>query len=150
MNSKVSIMKSMVVAVALVAGVSGIARADDSSMNPFTGDSYAYFNRGDLPQGASRSSTRHLRRGARAIRMGYRSVNCRRCRPRRQLTNSRRRSLTTHLRHGARRIRMGYRSVNSWHCRRKRQRGSYRISRKPVRLRRRMKAALRRAPPRSR
>jgi hypothetical protein len=50
MNSKVSMLKSMVVAVALVAGVSGIARADDSSMNPFTGDSYAYFNRGDLPR----------------------------------------------------------------------------------------------------
>jgi hypothetical protein len=51
MNSKVSMIKSMVVAVALVAGVSGIARADDSSMNPFTGDSYAYFNGGDLPRG---------------------------------------------------------------------------------------------------
>jgi hypothetical protein len=51
MNSKVSMMKSMVVAVALAAGVSGIARADDSSMNPFTGDSYAYFNNGDLPRG---------------------------------------------------------------------------------------------------
>ena len=43
MSSKFS-MKSIVVAVALVAGVSGMARADDSSMNPFTGDSYAYFN----------------------------------------------------------------------------------------------------------
>ena len=51
MNSKVSMVKSMVVAVALAAGVSGIARADDSSMNPFTGDSYAYFNNGDLPRG---------------------------------------------------------------------------------------------------
>ncbi len=51
MNRKVSMLKSMVVAVALVAGASGIARADDSSMNPFTGDSYAYFNRGDLPRG---------------------------------------------------------------------------------------------------
>jgi len=51
MNSKVSMMKSIVVAVALVAGVSGLARADDSSMNPFTGDSYAYFNGGyDRPQ----------------------------------------------------------------------------------------------------
>jgi hypothetical protein len=50
MKSKVSIMKSIVVAVALVAGVSGMARADDSSMNPFTGDSYAYFNKGDLPR----------------------------------------------------------------------------------------------------
>ena len=43
MNSKVSMMKSMVVAVALVAGVSGIARADDGSMGRFS-DSYAYFN----------------------------------------------------------------------------------------------------------
>ena len=51
MNSKVSMMKSMVVAVALAAGISGVARADDSSMNPFTGDSYAYFNNGDLPRG---------------------------------------------------------------------------------------------------
>jgi len=51
MNSKVSMLKSMVVAVALAAGVSGIARADDSSMNPFTGDSYSYFNGGDLPRG---------------------------------------------------------------------------------------------------
>jgi hypothetical protein len=47
MNSRV--MKSLVVAVALAAGASGIARADDSSMNPFTGDSYAYFNGGNLP-----------------------------------------------------------------------------------------------------
>jgi hypothetical protein len=53
MNSKVSMLKSMVVAVALVAGVSGIARADDSSMNPFTGDSYAYFNKGDLPRNSN-------------------------------------------------------------------------------------------------
>jgi len=44
MNSKVSMMKSVVVAVALVAGVSGMARADDSSMSRFGGDSYAYFN----------------------------------------------------------------------------------------------------------
>jgi hypothetical protein len=51
MSRKISMMKSIVVAVALVAGVSGIARADDSSMNPFTGDSYAYFNGGyDRPQ----------------------------------------------------------------------------------------------------
>jgi len=50
MSRKISMMKSIVVAVALVAGVSGIARADDSSMNPFTGDSYAYFNGGDLPR----------------------------------------------------------------------------------------------------
>ena len=51
MNSKVSMMKSIVLAVALVVGVSGIARADDSSLNPFTGESYAYFNGGDLPRG---------------------------------------------------------------------------------------------------
>jgi hypothetical protein len=49
MNSRV--MKSLVVAVALAAGVSGIAHADDSSMNPFTGDSYAAFERGNLPYG---------------------------------------------------------------------------------------------------
>jgi hypothetical protein len=44
MNSKVSMIKAIVVAVALAAGVSGIARADDSSMSRFGGDSYAYFN----------------------------------------------------------------------------------------------------------
>ena len=48
MSRKFSILKSMVVTVALVAGVSGIARADDSSMDPATGDSYAYFNGGNL------------------------------------------------------------------------------------------------------
>src|ERR1700716_1855718 len=48
MNRKLSMLKSMVVTVALVAGVSGIARADDSSMDPATGDSYAYFNGGNL------------------------------------------------------------------------------------------------------
>jgi hypothetical protein len=42
MNSKVSMMKSLVVAVVLAAGVSGLARAD-GSMGRF-GDSYAYFN----------------------------------------------------------------------------------------------------------
>ena len=41
MNSRV--MKSLVVAVALAAGVSGIARADDGGMGRFS-DSYAYFN----------------------------------------------------------------------------------------------------------
>lgn len=48
MNSKVSMMKSAVVAVALAASISGIARADDNSMNPFTGDSWAYFNGADV------------------------------------------------------------------------------------------------------
>ena len=54
MSSKFSIMKSVVLTAALVAGVSGMARADDSSMNPFTGDSYAAFNGGhNLPQGGN-------------------------------------------------------------------------------------------------
>jgi hypothetical protein len=48
MNRKFSMLKSMVVTAALVAGVSGIARADDSSMDPATGDSYAYFNGGNI------------------------------------------------------------------------------------------------------
>jgi len=43
MNSKVSIVKSIVVAAALAAGVSSVARAD-SDLNPLVGDSYAYFN----------------------------------------------------------------------------------------------------------
>ena len=50
MNSKVSMLKSIALTAALAAGVSGMARADDSSMNPFTGDSYAELNGGDLPK----------------------------------------------------------------------------------------------------
>ena len=50
MNSKVSMLKSIALTAALVAGVSGMARADDSSMNPFIGDSYAGFNGGNLPK----------------------------------------------------------------------------------------------------
>jgi hypothetical protein len=50
MSSKFSMMKSVVVAAALLAGASGVARADDNSMNPYTGESYAYFNGGNLPQ----------------------------------------------------------------------------------------------------
>src|SRR5271157_2154684 len=50
MNSKVSMVRSIVVAAALlVAGVSGVARAD-SDMNPLVGDSYAYFNGCNLGQ----------------------------------------------------------------------------------------------------
>jgi hypothetical protein len=50
MNSNVSIVKSIVVAAALlVAGVSGVARAD-SDMNPLVGDSYAYFEGCNLGQ----------------------------------------------------------------------------------------------------
>ena len=41
--NKVSMMKSLVVAVMLAAGVSGIARADDGGMGRFS-DSYQYFN----------------------------------------------------------------------------------------------------------
>jgi len=48
MSSRVSMTKSIAVAVALAAGLSSIARADDSSMNPFTGASYASFNGGNL------------------------------------------------------------------------------------------------------
>jgi len=43
MNSRVSTMKSLVMAVVLAAGVSGLARADDGGMGRFS-DSYAYFN----------------------------------------------------------------------------------------------------------
>ena len=38
--------RQLVKATALALGVSGIALADDSSMNPFTGESFAYFNGG--------------------------------------------------------------------------------------------------------
>src|SRR5215471_7012728 len=50
MNS--TVMKSLVVAVALAAGVSGIARADDGDMGRF-GDSYAYFNSQPVDKTAS-------------------------------------------------------------------------------------------------
>ena len=43
MNSRLSMMR-IVAAVALAAGVSGIARADDSSSSRFGGDGYAYFH----------------------------------------------------------------------------------------------------------
>ena len=55
MSSKVSMMKSLVVAVALAAGVSGMARAGDGSMGRF-GDSYAYFN--SQPINSSQSAWR--------------------------------------------------------------------------------------------
>jgi hypothetical protein len=41
-----SLSKQLVVAATLALGTSGVALADDSSMNPFTGDSYKYFNGG--------------------------------------------------------------------------------------------------------
>src|SRR5262249_20399951 len=45
MKRELSVIRSAV-AVAMLIGVSGLARADGSSMNPFTGDSYAFFNGG--------------------------------------------------------------------------------------------------------
>jgi hypothetical protein len=36
--------RRLVTATVLALGVSGIALADDSSINPFTGESFAYFN----------------------------------------------------------------------------------------------------------
>jgi len=52
MIRKLTTMKSVVLIAALAAGISGIARADDSSMNIWTGDSYAYFNGGkNFPYG---------------------------------------------------------------------------------------------------
>ena len=45
-----STITKVALAVALAAGSAGLARADDSSMNPFIGDSYSYFNGGNLPQ----------------------------------------------------------------------------------------------------
>ena len=41
-----SLSTQLVVATALALGASSVALADDSSMNPFTGDSYKYFNGG--------------------------------------------------------------------------------------------------------
>jgi hypothetical protein len=52
MNGKFSKMKLIAVIAALVAGVSGAARADDNSMSIWNGDSYAAFNGGrDFPYG---------------------------------------------------------------------------------------------------
>jgi hypothetical protein len=53
MSSRISMLKSFALTAALAAGVSGMARADDSSMNPFTGESYAAFNGGNLPKGGN-------------------------------------------------------------------------------------------------
>ena len=62
--------RQLVKATALALGVSGIALADDSSMNPFTGESFAYFNGGQnrgnpnmlaqnpRPQGTEAAGTR--------------------------------------------------------------------------------------------
>jgi hypothetical protein len=44
MNSKFSLVKSIALTAALVAGVSGMARADDNDMSRIGGAGYAYFN----------------------------------------------------------------------------------------------------------
>jgi hypothetical protein len=44
MNSKFSMIRSIALTAALVAGVSGMARADDNDMTRLGGSSYAYFN----------------------------------------------------------------------------------------------------------
>src|SRR5579862_2573901 len=46
------LVKRAALAAVLAVGVSGIASADDSSMNPFYGESYAYFNGGNVGSGA--------------------------------------------------------------------------------------------------
>lgn len=43
-RNKYSVMKRVVLAAAVVAGMFGVARADDSSMSRFGGESYADFN----------------------------------------------------------------------------------------------------------
>jgi len=44
MNGKISMVKGIALAAALVAGISGVARADDNDMTRLGGSSYAYFN----------------------------------------------------------------------------------------------------------
>jgi hypothetical protein len=44
MNRKFAMLKSMAVIAALVAGVSGVARADDNDMTRFGGEGYAFFH----------------------------------------------------------------------------------------------------------
>jgi hypothetical protein len=53
-----SLTRNLVVATALALGSSGVALADDSSMNRFGGDSYAYFNRPIVGSAATTSSWR--------------------------------------------------------------------------------------------
>ena len=43
-GNEYAVTKSVVLAATLLAGMSGVTRADDSSMSRFGGESYAYFN----------------------------------------------------------------------------------------------------------
>jgi hypothetical protein len=45
-------------------------------MNPFIGDSYADFSGGNLPKIGNPVYDKAPQHGVRAIRMGYRKVNC--------------------------------------------------------------------------
>jgi len=52
-----TVTKQWVMAAALAFGASGVALADGSSMDPFTGDSYAFFNGGCNKQNAAHART---------------------------------------------------------------------------------------------
>ena len=135
MNSKVSMMKSMVVAVALAAGVSGIARADDSSMNRFGGDSYAYFNM-DKPVVNNAPLPRQSGLSERDLQ-ALSSESPVWQEPNQSAINTFA-STNDHRQFASR-----YRSRNCRHCRPSRQCGNSRLSRTPVRSRRRMQLSLR-------
>jgi hypothetical protein len=55
MKSKLSMLKSIAVVAALVAGVSGVARADNDT-NPFNGESYLYFKNAQATAGNGAST----------------------------------------------------------------------------------------------
>jgi hypothetical protein len=57
MNSKFSLVRSIALTAALVAGVSGMARADDNDMTRLGGDGYRYFN--SAPVDRTSSAWRH-------------------------------------------------------------------------------------------
>ena len=56
MNSKFSMLKSIVATAALVAGISGVARAADNDTNPFNGESYLYFKNAQATAGNGAST----------------------------------------------------------------------------------------------
>lgn len=56
MNRKSTLLRTIVATTALVAGMSGLAHADDNSLSPFGGDSYRYFNEAQ-PAGDKTQST---------------------------------------------------------------------------------------------